>query len=373
VTFTYSAPTTSLPGEGTVSVGMSHLVGQIDLVDPEIILGWVANTAHPECLEQVVCHGSDGRSLAFRACLPREDVCAHLSLRGRFGFAIPTSAVRSLGPVLRLTDVSGAPLVAGETVSLPACATTPRPERPIWVVLHIQKTAGTSLREALSSSMRPGEALFLYPDGFSGLSPAELNELPLAQRSFLRLVMGHAYHGAVDSLPGPVEHATFLRDPATRLRSHFRHHVRGGTAFRIGEAILPTRLVAQHALTDEFDNLMTRMVAGLDAGSVPIRGITETHVEIALDHIRSKFRFVGLVERLEEHYPALCELMGVPVTAMPHENAQPAGEVGQDDDGLDWSESIHHNRFDVMLYDRVLAEGLCGRDLLTSGSNTMLL
>lgn len=349
---------------------MSPIIGYIDLVDPDVVVGWIANTTHPERLERVVCRGADGRSAAFRAWLPREDVCRALSLRGRFGFAIPISAMRSLGTVLRFTDIGGTLLGGGDAVRLPAPSSVYTPRRPTWVVLHIQKTAGTSLRLALSQSMRPDELLFLYPDGATGLLPSELNGLSLAQKSWPRLVMGHVHYGVADNLPGSMEHATFLRDPATRLRSHCLHHLRGGTAFRIGEAILPTRLVVQHGLTDEFDNLMTRMLAGLDAGSVPIHGVTNAHVDIALDHIRRDFRFIGLVERMAEHFPLLCGLMDIPVATLPVVNARPA-DCGRDDDGaVDWDEAMHHNRFDAMLYERVLDESLCGRDLRLGRGNT---
>ena len=342
------------------------MFGHVDLVASDVIIGWVANLTLPERLEQVVVHGPGGDTLQFRACFPRTDVCAALSLRGRFGFAIPTSAVRHLGPVLRITDVGGVTLTGGESIALAPPEEAPEPDPPTWVVLHIQKTAGTSLRHALSQSLRPGQALFVYDDSAVGVSPSELGTLPMAQRSWLRLVMGHAYHGVADSLPGRVEHATFVRDPAARLRSQFHHHLREGTAFRIDRATLPTRLVAQHALTEEFDNFTTRVVTGIDPRGVPARGINERHVDMAIDRVRTGFRFVGLVERLDEHYATLCGLMGIPAVPLPVINAHPAPAALDPADDVDWEEALHHNRFDALLYQRLRDEGFCGRDLAVS-------
>ncbi len=58
----------------------------------------------------------------------------------------------------------------------------------------------------------------------------------------------------------------------------------------------------------------------------------------------------------------LCALMGVPVVTLTFSNARPTDDAHYDD-GMEWDEVFHHNRFDSLLYERVRAEGLCGRDL----------
>jgi hypothetical protein len=340
-----------------------QIAGWVDSVADGLVQGWIANIDNPAKLERVICRGADGSTLMFQPFVPRQDVCDALSLNGRFGFAIPISALRSLGPVVSFAKENGSNLRNGEALMLPTLLDVPEPDAFTWVVLHIQKTAGTSLRSALAASVRPNEAVFVYPDGFVGLSPLELSELPLIQRSALRLVMGHAYFGIAEYLPQQADYITVLRDPEARLRSHYYHHVSTGTIFRIDGAIAETPFVVQQGLTDEFDNLMTRMLAGADTDTVPIGAIGEEHVETALRHIRTSFRFVGLTEHLDDHYPVLCRIMGISAGTLAVENTRSIDNPASLDDKVDWREVMHRNRFDTMLYRRVQEEGLCGRDL----------
>lgn len=342
---------------------MDKIIGYVDAVTDRFVVGWIANLSYPERLERIVCSTSDGNSLVFQACLPREDVCSAVSRIGRFGFAIPVSALRALGPVVSVTDENGAHLENGLSVTLPASIPDPAPLLPTWVLVHIQKTAGTSLRMALQSTMPTGEAMFVYPDKFTGVTPEELNQLPLTQRSAARLVMGHMFFGTVDWSTDRLQYITILREPEARLRSQYYHHMSNATMFPIGAAVLPLPLVVQHGLTDEFDNLMTRMLARAPTTSVPARGIGKEHVEQALANLRGRFRFVGLMDRLDEHYPAICRIMGVPVVPLRVENTRRDPNPARLDALVDWHEAMHHNRFDVMLYRRAQAEGLCCRDL----------
>lgn len=348
---------------------MARIEGYFDFKTDKALVGWIANLDHPDRLEKIICSGEGGETLAFRPFIPRRDVCDAFNMTGRFGFAIPIAALERLGSSsVRLSNVHGIPLRQGEAIALSAPQPPlPELEEPRWVVLHIQKTAGTSLRTALTQSARPGEAVFIYPDGFTGLSPAELGQLPHSQRAALRLVIGHTAFGIADLLPGPSSYVTFLRDPAARLRSHYLHHLAIGAPVQTERGLAEVPAMVSEGMTDEFDNLMVRMVAGIGTDTVPLGMVREVHVELALRHIRERFRFVGLVERMNPHYRTLCELMGVPHSPLPMHNTCRIGDRVPAIMRVDWDRVMQRNRFDTMLYDLVQSEGLCGRDLSLPG------
>ena len=196
---------------------MSRVVGHVDEVTSTAILGWIANLDEPGRLEPLLCWSAAGDSVVLYPFAPRPDVCKALSLAGRFGFAIPISTVRRLGPILRFTDCAGTPLRGGGAVQLPEQRQDVSRRHPVRIFIHIPKTAGTSLRTALASAFQPGEAVFLYPDGATGISPTELKALPLLQRSALQFVMGHVYFDTAKSVPRTTEYITTIRNPKDRL------------------------------------------------------------------------------------------------------------------------------------------------------------
>ena len=342
---------------------MNRTIGYIDEINSTAVLGWIANLDMPEQLETVVCRGANGGAAHFRPFIPRWDVCQALSLVGRFGFAIPTISIKHLGPIVAFTDQDGVPLTGGEQITLPFSPCENR-LHPTWVFLHIQKTAGTSLRLALTAAYESGEAAFVYPDPVIGLSPKELGTLPAAQRAALRLVVGHCYFGIGDLIQNPSEYVTVVREPEARLRSHYYHHCSHDTRFRIDSVRIPTSRIVQHGLTDEFDNLMTRMIAGVETDEVCIGGISERHVDLALNNIATRFRFVAVTECLREHFPALCQALGVTSGELKVENVRRVQGTERLDAAVDWEEALHRNRFDAMLYSRICKEGLSGRSLV---------
>ncbi len=338
-----------------------EIVGHLDSVTAGSASGWIANVSQPWRIESVTVLAPNGDRLSFMPFVPRPDVCAALGAAGRFGFSVPTAALRALGPVVRFADRRGGAL-AGGCVRLPPLA-DPLIDRQTWVFLHIPKTGGTSIRNALAAAVAPEEAAFIYPDGFIGLSPAELEAMPLWQRGALRLVIGHMVFGIDAALPNAAGYATFLRDPEARLRSNYFHHADPGGRFMAGGAEMPLDLAASRGLADEFDNLMVRVISGCGTDQAPIGAIGERHVEAALANIRRRFGFVGLMEQADEHYPALCAALGIPGRALLAENARAPSQPAGDGSAVDWEEAMRRNRFDAMLYQRVQAEGLAGRAL----------
>jgi hypothetical protein len=126
---------------------------------------------------------------------------------------------------------------------------------------------------------------------------------------------------------------------------------------------MPLAFVVQRGLAEEFDNFMTRILTGATTDTVPIGSVGMEDVELALQNIRTRFRFVGLVECLQAHYSALCDILDIPERALGTENVRRIDPSDKSRAQVDWTEVMHRNRFDAMLYQRVRSEGLCGVDL----------
>lgn len=346
---------------------MDRISAYIDGVSDGAIFGWVANLDHPENLERVVVHGPGERRADFQASLPRKDVCEMLAVRGRFGFAIPVSALGGLGGVVRVTDANGAVVERGGAVRLDCGGAGLACQQPAWAVLHIPKTAGTSLRTAMDGMVRRGESVHIYDDGFSGISSAEFRAMPLRQRGAMRMAFGHMYLEGFYVLPRPLEFVTVLRRAGARLRSHYYHHLAAGTAHCGPDGPVDTATALNEGLADDFDNMMVRMITSSPMERVPLGGINEVHVTAAMHILRTRFRFVATSEGLHGQFPSLCRALGVHERLLPRENQQRLPASAALEARVDWARVLHRNRFDAMLYERAVAENLCGRDLMPPG------
>ena len=88
--------------------------------------------------------------------------------------------------------------------------------------IHIQKTAGTSLRNTISNVLRNDKVVFIYPDP-PGITVEQFDNLPLCQIEKLQLVFGHYYYNQLAILPFLIKYYTILRDPRARIRSQVNH------------------------------------------------------------------------------------------------------------------------------------------------------
>ncbi len=337
--------------------GGGRIVGHVDGVGENGITGWIADLDHPASLEPIRCVGANGSAVVFKACHFREDVRFWLQVEGRFGFAIPVSALAGLGASVTLLDRHGGVLPNGASVALPP--TSPASDgtvREPIVLLHIPKTAGTSLRNAAFAAIRPGERLFLYP-GLFGLAVAELAALPPAQRDAAWVVCGHTSFGIDRFLGRRARYVTVLRETADRLRSHVGHHASAGTEFGLEGLRLPLAVVVNEGLHAEFDNLTVRMIAGLDTQTAPLGTIDENHVALAVSNIERHFALVGTVQTLDEDARHLAALLGRPGTRPAVENVGGRSMAGVEGPSrrIDWDHVCRRNRFDTLLYEHVIA------------------
>jgi hypothetical protein len=225
--------------------------------------------------------------------------------------------------------------------------------------------AGTSVRHAVTRQLSEAETLLIYPGTPFTMPEHLIPTMPLFQRLRLRLVIGHCSFGIHEHLAVPARYSVFLRHPMARLRSNFAHHGAAGTVFRVGGRATNLAAVINDGLSEEFDNLMVRVIAGLTRDAVPVGTVSGADVEQALHNIDTHFAFVGLSERMEESFAGLCRTVGVEPAALPTDNVTPATWPGaaQQMATVRWDGVFERNRHDIALYEAVCKSGLTGRPL----------
>ena len=171
--------------------------------------------------------------------------------------------------------------------------------------MHIAKTAGTAFREAMEENYKQSEIAYLYPDP-PGFLYENLGLLPLEQRRAFRLVIGHFQYGIHDFLPQQATYVTIVREPVSRIISHYRYGLEmhpDGASGKDSAASLVEALEGHTSVN--LDNLMVRCFGGVDEKDVPPGSVDAEVYALALDHLRNAFSFVGHQERANEAYAAL--------------------------------------------------------------------
>jgi hypothetical protein len=332
-----------------------RLLGHVDQVDEISISGWLANVDQPEHIETVFCVGACGSIVQFRACHFRHDVCQWLNRWGKFGFVIPTHSLASLARPFDVRD--GAGKILARDITVKSSTRPTQDERAATIFLHIPKTAGTSLRNAMTARLKPWEWLYLYP-GLFGISQSEFACLPIAQRGVAKLVVGHVHFGIGRFLARPCRYVTILRKPIARIQSHIEHHARAATQFSKAGRIVPLETVANEGLDEEFDNVMVRYIAGLPSDIVPLGGISEQDLELALFNIQTYFALVTTTEHFSKEKHVFEALLGIAIEEPRYDNVDTQSNQHTNNSRLiDWSRIHEKNKFDQMLYDRVMAPG----------------
>jgi hypothetical protein len=153
--------------------------GFVDGIHGDEIVGWIANHGKARLLEPVILDGGSGEQMVFCPHYYRPDVAAAIGRAGIYGFAIPIGILPAGWMQIRLLTRFGDPLDQGE-LTLPNARHDITPAGLCHVFLHIQKTAGTSLRSALQNAIPASRQCLLYPSE-PGLDLAQFNFLPFHQ------------------------------------------------------------------------------------------------------------------------------------------------------------------------------------------------
>lgn len=148
--------------------------------------------------------------------------------------------------------------------------------------VHIQKTAGTSVKFMLRNSTYLRHCDIMPKERYGIVSDEDIK---LAKRVFffgLNTISGHDLKNPTDNISEPIQYFTFIRDPLQRCASHYQHIKR--SRIRIGEDISFEEFIQD----EEKRDFQVRKIAG------------GPDLEKAKDALKEKFFFVGLTERFAE-------------------------------------------------------------------------
>jgi hypothetical protein len=233
---------------------------------------------------------------------------------------------------------------------------------PTQIFLHIQKTAGTSLRDSLVHVFGARRVARVYEHELS-MPSREFIALPEATRAAFRLIIGHFYYGLHPFAARPARYCTFVRDPLERIRSQYHQHLQAGTIFDLGNGPVDLVTVINEGLTDEYDNLQLRMIGGLSTNDAPLGKIGEPEFREAVKVMVTMFGFVGVTERLAEDWPRLLAYLGAAPRPLARIGITPDAVRAADDPGLrriDWERVKARHAYEIALYDYILSRPAVG-------------
>ncbi|MFN0130992.1 MAG: hypothetical protein ACKVW3_00415 [Phycisphaerales bacterium] len=187
------------------------------------------------------------------------------------------------------------------------------PPRFTVVFVHIPKTAGISLREALLANTIP------HPS-FRILHPIDDHTTLGAQKPHVRaslgLVEGHLYYGVHELLSQPTVYVTMLRHPVERALSYYSF-IREWQPHHLYERVNRERLSLldcfRTRLTVELDNFMVRCLTSLRNVHVPFGGVTREMLIEAKAHLDS-IAGLGITESFADSLRYLSHVFGWPAS-----------------------------------------------------------
>ena len=221
----------------------------------------------------------------------------------------------------------------------------PRPsaapaQEPLLVFVHIQKTAGKTMRQILYRQYGRGHTrlvrnYFVAPD----VSLNVIKSLAGGPSADLRVVHGHILFWPDVEWPAGTQFLTILRDPVERVISHYYWLRARSSRFRktLEDALIGGSIN---------DNLQTRVLA---AQMPPFGETTDEMLEEALRGLK-RLTVVGLTERFDESFVLATRMLGWRRMLYRKENVTPDRKP-QDDISAKAIDLIkRYNALDIELY-----------------------
>ncbi len=218
---------------------------------------------------------------------------------------------------------------------------------PKFIFIHIEKTAGNSLRHVLENNFSLHEIYHVYENSL------QLNDFrcfPRQRKDAVKLFIGHFGFGVHRRLGlSQFRYATVLREPVERVISLYYYLKRA-----VDHARHP---VVKNMTLEEFvcsgilpfvDNGQTRRISGeLD---VPFKGLTEAALDKAKGNLESHFSVVGLLERFDETLVLLQEEYSLQDMDYLHKNVSMQRPAVYDISETSRTLVERFNRLDMELY-----------------------
>ncbi len=286
----------------TGAYSTQELIGRLDGEAEGELYGWALDKQQPLIAPKITFYVDERPAGEALAVYYRPDVMEHSFFFDLSECCAPQSSVRVEARFWDGRPLPNSPLI----VKMPS-KDEPR-HRETVLFMHIAKTAGTAFRETMSENYKHSQIAYLYPHP-PGLLVSALGLLPLEQRARFRLVMGHFQYGIHEFLPQESTYVTIVRRPVERVVSHYYYllEMQPELALNAGSTMSLVEMLEARRTTD-LDNLMVRCFSGVNEFEVPVGHVDRRVYELAVDHLRTRFKFVGYQDRVDEAYAELQKL-----------------------------------------------------------------
>jgi len=227
----------------------------------------------------------------------------------------------------------------------------PRPRALLFE--HVPKCGGTAIRKYLERHYRPRQIYGVY-DRRPGEREA-FRSMPESQRHAYELVIGHGVHELLDWCRPDTLAATILRRPVERIVSHY-YYVRERPEHYLHEAVVGRNLsLGEYAASNLSIELRNNMICRfLGVGPEEAERDPQRSVDTACEILRSRYRVVGVVERLSPAMHAIREAVGLRrVWSGERTNRTRSRPPIEDVSAEDRRMIEAHNALDIELYRRV--------------------
>jgi len=207
--------------------------------------------------------------------------------------------------------------------------------------VHVQKAAGTEVRERLKRQFAPAQ---LYPDPTDGdlftvapqVSVAQLLARWPERKADIRVVTGHFPYATTELLDTEFVTMSVLREPVERVLSHLRHHrkltpdARDRSLDQLYDEVLPPEFFHNHMV--KLFSLTAGEVAesaALDRWAVlKVVDLTPERLATAKANVE-QLDVLGLQDHLEEFCAELTSRFGWDLGEPLYANRTPAEEVSR--------------------------------------------
>jgi hypothetical protein len=341
--FLFQNVTAKHDGKGSST---EHLLGRLDGAVGGELYGWALDRGQLSVPPKVTFY-VDGRPVGeVLAVHYRPDVEQH-----SFFFDLTESCAAKSSAHVEAKFWDGRPLANSPLiVKIPPHDSHSHSETILF--MHIPKTAGTAFREAIIDNYKHSQVAYLYPHP-PGFLVSDLGLLPLEQRAKFRFVIGHFQYGIHEFLPQEYTYVTIVRDPVERVISHYHYLLQTQPEITRDEAAtLSLTEMLEQRRTVNLDNLIVRCFSGVDQNAVPPGHVDQRVYDLAVDHLRTHFKFVGYQDKVDEAYNTLQERFAW--RARSSLNIVNKGERrGGDIDTATRTAIEHFNQWDCRLYTKI--------------------
>lgn len=250
-------------------------------------------------------------------------------------------------------------------------------KKPCLIFLHVPKTAGVSITQALRRCV-PEEITLAGPEDHS--AGRLFDEMPPERQRALRLIYGHMPYGLHGKVEGDWRYLILLRNPLARLMSAYRYYRQNKNSF-LHDYITGGHITFKQYVLRGFDrtvdNLQTRYVAGDDdifeGDRRYIGQLGHDMLDKAVAHIADERALVGVTGELDATMVLLGMEMGYQPYVVETLNASGGSEAAEWDAETLVAACLY-NSFDIALYrlaqrrlqERISAVGPAFRERLAA-------